>query len=75
MRETAPNNLDSAILTFARSWYGYGGGSAEDIYVEFGLHPKTYFERLKALLDSPAAADIDESTRERIRAVCARRLR
>lgn len=75
MRDTAPNTVDEAILTFGRSWYGYGGGSDEDIYVEFGLAARPYFERLRQLLDEPAAAALDEPTREKMRAVCARRLR
>ncbi|WP_072803771.1 DUF3263 domain-containing protein [Rhodococcoides yunnanense] len=74
MRETAPHSLDAAILTFARSWYGYGGGSAEDIYVEFGLPARTYFERLRQILDSPTAANVDEETRDAMRSVCVRRL-
>ncbi|MDJ0395284.1 DUF3263 domain-containing protein [Rhodococcus sp. G-MC3] len=75
MRETAPNTVDEAILAFGRSWYGYGGGSDEDIYVAFGLGARSYFERLRRLLDEPASAALDETTREKMRAVCARRLR
>jgi Protein of unknown function (DUF3263) len=75
MRDTAPNSVDQAILTFGKTWSGYGGGSDEDIYIEFGLGAKSYFERLRGLLDGPGAAEFDETTRETMRAVCAYRLR
>lgn len=74
MRETAPNVVDEAILAFCRSWYEYGGGSDEDIYVEFGLPARTYFQRLTALLDGPAGTNIDDATLERMKAVCVARL-
>ena len=51
MREAAPSNLEESILAFGRSWYKYGGGSEEDIYVQFGLSARSYFERLAVLLD------------------------
>lgn len=75
MRETAPSGVDDAILAFARSWYGYGGGSDEDIYVEFGLPARAYFERLRTLLQGPAADSLDPQMRDEMRAVCMRRLR
>ena len=75
MREAAPSNLEESILAFGRSWYKYGGGSEEDIYVQFGLSARSYFERLAVLLDRPAASGIDEPTLHTMRAVCATRLR
>ncbi|MET0196633.1 MULTISPECIES: DUF3263 domain-containing protein [Nocardiaceae] len=75
MRNTTSNSVDDAILAFGRSWYGYGGGSDEDIYVHFGLPARSYFTRLSALLDGPAGKTLDDETRESMRAVCARRLR
>ncbi|MGA9872446.1 MAG: DUF3263 domain-containing protein [Rhodococcus sp. (in: high G+C Gram-positive bacteria)] len=74
MPETAPTSVDSAMLSFGQSWHKYGGGSEEDIYVAFGLSARSYFERLTALLDGPAGASLDESIREKMRAVCARRM-
>lgn len=74
MRETVNNSLEESILAFGRSWHGYGGGSDEDIYVQFGLPARSYFERLARLLDGPVASTIDGDTREKMRAVCTRRL-
>lgn len=75
MRQPGSSSLDHAIVAFGRSWYGYGGGSDEDIYVEFGIPASTYFARLRTLIDSPIARDLDVSTRDGIRNVCAERLR
>lgn len=74
MRQSESSSLDHAILAFGRSWYGYGGGSDEDIYVEFGIPARTYFERLQAVIDSPAARDIDGAVRDAIKSVCRNRL-
>lgn len=75
MRDAAPNSLDEALLAFAVSWREYGGGSDEDIYVEFGLPSQVYFERLMQVIDSPGAANLDDTTREKVRQVCADRMR
>lgn len=75
MRETVPNNLDQAILAFGQAWWRYGGGSDEDIYVEFGLSARSYFERLRVVLDGQAAASLDEQTRAQMQEICLRRLR
>lgn len=51
----AHDNLDDQpadILGFARRWYLFGGGSAEDILVEFGITEHEYFRRLGAVLDT-----------------------
>lgn len=51
----AHDNLDDQpadILGFARRWYLFGGGSAEDILVEFGVTEHEYFRRLGAVLDT-----------------------
>jgi len=46
------------MLSFALQWQHYGGGSNEDIYVNFGLSPKQYFIRLLRILRSPTELDI-----------------
>lgn len=74
MRRTTPNTLDHAILSFGRAWYGYGGGSDEDIYVEFGVDARTYFQRLRQVLASPAAAGLAEDVRAGIESTCRARL-
>lgn len=75
MSETVRNSLDQSMVEFGRSWSRYGGGSDEDIYVEFGLSARSYFERLRTLLDGPIGASLDEQTRAQMQTVCARRLR
>ena len=62
----AHDNLDDQpadILGFARRWYPFGGGSAEDILLEFGITEHEYFRRLGAVLDTqsfdPRDRDID----------------
>ncbi len=74
MRETVPNSVEDSILAFGRSWHRYGGGSDEDIFVQFGMPARSYFERLAGLLDGPVGSSIDEPTRDKMRAVCTRRL-
>lgn len=75
MRETVRQSLDQSMIEFGRSWFRYGGGSEEDIYIAFGLSARSYFERLRTVLDGQAGASLDEQTRDQIRAVCVRRLR
>lgn len=36
------------VLDFAVRWYRFGGGSAEDIYVTFGLDRATFGRRVLA---------------------------
>lgn len=42
------------LMTFAMQWYRYGGGSGEDIFVEFGLTEVAYFQRLLVLVTDGA---------------------
>ncbi len=74
MRRTTTQSVDHEILTFGRTWQGYGGGSDEDIYVAFGVDARTYFQRLRRILDSPLAAELPAATRSDIERVCAVRL-
>ncbi|ORM33444.1 DUF3263 domain-containing protein [Williamsia sp. 1135] len=62
------------ILDFARRWYPYGGGTAEDILVEFGIAEREYFRRLSDILDGNEAADVDRSTFAAMKQVAADRL-
>lgn len=50
------------ILDFARRWLPYGGGTAEDILVEFGIGEREYFRRLGEILDGVVGADVDPTT-------------
>jgi hypothetical protein len=70
-----PPDEAERMLDFARRWYPYGGGSAEDILVEFGIGERDYFQRLADVLDSPQAGPEKENVVAAIREVCARRLK
>ena len=73
MRRTTTHSVDHEILTFGRTWHGYGGGSAEDIYVAFGVDPSTYFRRLERILESPVAHDLTVSERAAMLDICRHR--
>ncbi|KAA0923463.1 DUF3263 domain-containing protein [Rhodococcus sp. IEGM 1401] len=74
MRRTTTHSVDHEILTFGRTWRGYGGGSDEDIYVAFGIDARTYFQRLRRILDSPVAEDLSPDERSAIADICRLRL-
>lgn len=63
------------LIAFARVWSHYGGGSAEDIFVEFGLTENEYFTRLDKVLRK-RSPDISLAADElaRIKRVCGARL-
>jgi hypothetical protein len=70
-----PPDEAERMVDFARRWYPYGGGSAEDILVEFGIGERDFFQRLADVLDSnQAARQDDENIVAEIRQVCTRRL-
>ncbi|PYE17988.1 uncharacterized protein DUF3263 [Williamsia limnetica] len=62
------------ILDFARRWYPYGGGTAEDILVEFGIGEREYFRRLSGILDDDAVVDLDRPTFAAMKQVATDRL-
>ncbi|CAG7587384.1 MULTISPECIES: DUF3263 domain-containing protein [Rhodococcus] len=74
MLETDNTNY---LLTFARKWRHRGGGSGEDILVEFGLSQREYFRKLLSLLDQRigAAADLPLPIRQQLTQICHLRLR
>lgn len=39
------------VLDFARRWYPYGGGEADDILVTFGIDDTVFFTRVIKLLE------------------------
>jgi hypothetical protein len=61
------------LLTFAMQWYRYGGGSGEDIFVEFGLTETAYFQRLLALV-THGVTGLPADVRAAIAATCESRL-
>lgn len=62
------------ILDFAQRWYPYGGGTAEDLLVEFGIDEHEYFRRLVDILDGLPPAEADYAVYVAIRSVAVERL-
>jgi hypothetical protein len=65
---------ERAMIEFIRRWHRFGGGSARDIFAEFGLAEHEFFRRTLELLQSRPLAGINEETAEYIRKVCRWRL-
>ena len=61
------------LLEFAERWYPFGGGSAEDIFVEFGLTVDAYFERLSDALDADVGG-LSPAVHEALQRICNQRL-
>jgi hypothetical protein len=62
------------LVEFAEQWYPFGGGSAEDIFVEFGLTAEAYFKRLSDALHV-GVPGLSPEVDEALRRVCDQRLR
>lgn len=43
------------MLDFASRWHRFGGGSAEDIFVTFGIDRATFASRVMKLLEAPGS--------------------
>ena len=65
---------ERAIVDFIRRWHRFGGGSARDIFEEFGLSEYEFFTKTIELLGSTGAWGVSEETAIRIRKVCRWRL-
>jgi len=65
---------ERAIIDFIRRWHRFGGGSARDIFEEFGLSEHEFFSKTIELLGSTGASGVSEETAIRIRKVCRWRL-
>jgi hypothetical protein len=65
---------ERAILDFIRRWHRFGGGSARDIFEEFGFREHEFFTKTIELLGSTGASGVNEDTAIRIRKVCRWRL-
>lgn len=63
------------MLRFAVRWEPYGGGSAEEIFVAFGLDEAEYFTRVDLELRRAPNLTLDDVTKRRVLAVCRTRLR
>lgn len=67
------SSIDSDLMIdFARRWAKYGGGSAADIFVHFGVSEKVFFERLGGIMAQ--RVDIPSIERAEISSICRRRL-
>ena len=65
---------ERAIIDFIRRWHRFGGGSALDIFEEFGLSEHEFFTKTIELLESAGASSVSEEAAMRIRKVCRWRL-
>lgn len=67
------DKTDDLIIDFARRWARFGGGPADEIFVNFGLTPVAYFERLWKLLQTqPERCPIE--SRRLVSVICRQRL-
>jgi hypothetical protein len=64
------------MLEFASRWAPFGGGTAGDILVEFGLSEQVFYTRVSALVNArPVATGLDAATIGSIQDACRKRLR
>ncbi len=63
------------MFRFIIIWRTYGGGSAEEIFEQFGLSEHEFFSRVMALTDSAAAWMLGDALVQDIRELCLMRLR
>lgn len=63
------------MFEFESRWYRLGGGPSEEIYSQFGMSDRAFFEQLHTLVDSDEALDrLGPRDAEVMRAVIRRRL-
>ena len=65
---------ERAMIEFIRRWHRFGGGSAGDIFAEFGLAEHEFFSRTLELLQIGHFGGISDEAAEHIRKVCRWRL-
>jgi hypothetical protein len=64
------------MLDFIRCWYRYGGGSAEDIFIRFGVTADLFFGRVDAAIaQQRPSRSLPAQEIAEIRNVCRRRMR
>lgn len=54
------------LLAFAVAWEPYGGPSAADVFVQFGLHMVEYRRRIAEQLRDPSTEHLEPALRERL---------
>lgn len=67
------NRYEQEMLTFAINWAPYGGGD-ENIFPEFGLPPRVFYERLSDLLRRRFIVDLEDGARQQLQELCATKL-
>jgi hypothetical protein len=72
--EAGRADYERSMIDFIRRWHRFGGGSARDILVEFGLPEHEFFRRTLELLQTRLFTGMTEETAEYIRKVCRWRL-
>lgn len=72
-RTLAVGGEQHRMVTFALWWGPYGGGRADDIFVEFGIDTRTFFWRVAAAVLSPDS-HLSAVQRAELLALCRRRL-
>src|SRR5262245_38913360 len=72
--EAGRAGYERSMIDFIRHWHRFGGGSARDIFVEFGLREHEFFSRTLELLHTRLLPGMTEETAEHIRKVCRWRL-
>lgn len=58
---------DHAILAFEQSWWQRRGPKSDAIRRELAMSASTYYRRLNALVDDPAADEVDPLLVRRLR--------
>jgi hypothetical protein len=72
--EVGRAGYERSMIDFIRRWHRFGGGSARDIFVEFGLREHEFFSQTLELLQTRLSMGMTEETAEYIRKVCRWRL-
>ena len=65
---------ERSMIEFIRCWHRFGGGTARDIFAEFGLAEHGFFGRTLEMLQNGLFAGMTEETADYIRRVCRWRL-
>ncbi|MGW4773458.1 hypothetical protein ACWEO2_36165 [Nocardia sp. NPDC004278] len=68
-------NDHERMLAFAVKWRHWNGGSAEDIFIEFGVDSTEFFRRLRQLLTGKRRPNITPPMIKELLSICDTRLR
>ncbi len=65
---------ERAMLDFVHPWLTYGGPPPEDIFIRFGIGPRTFYQRLQAVLIESDMHLLKPSLRREVAELCDRHL-